>query len=275
MTENNEIQYPNIKQSWGIVGIAILSMILFSPVILLDNLIGEEISFLAYYLLAMGVPFLIVHRIKKKRTGLSNYNFDFSSVKIIMLVFIAIIAIQIGIISPFVNLIPMPEFMEKIFLELANQNGVFSFIAIVIAAPVLEELIFRGIILDGLLKKYSPVKSIIISSLLFGIVHLNPWQFLGAFIFGIFSGWIYYRTNKLILTIIMHFANNFLAFVAIYFFDEETMMDKSLTEIYGGLLNLSLISVGAIIITIICIYLLKNEFNKNEKCNYQQPSFNS
>ena len=73
----------------------------------------------------------------------------------------------------------------------------------------------------------------------------------------------------------MHFANNFLAFVAIYFFDEETMMDKSLTEIYGGLLNLSLISVGAIIITIICIYLLKNEFNKNEKCNYQQPSFNS
>lgn len=45
----------------------------------------------------------------------------------------------------------------------------------VIAAPVLEELIFRGMMLEGLLKKYSPVTSIIISSILFGVAHLNPW----------------------------------------------------------------------------------------------------
>ena len=88
---------------------------------------------------------------RKKRTGIKKYDFSLSSIKIIVLVSISIIAIQTGIISPIVNSLPTPELMQKIFLEFANQNRVFSFIAIVIAAPILEELIFRGIILNGLL----------------------------------------------------------------------------------------------------------------------------
>ena len=86
--------------------------------------------------------------------------------KIMALVSISIIAIQTGITQPIVNSLPMPEFMQKIFLEFANQKGVFSLLAIVIAAPIIEELIFRGIILNGLLQKYSQVKSIILSSVI-------------------------------------------------------------------------------------------------------------
>ena len=147
MIENKKIYYPSIGQSWGIVGIVILAMLLFSPVnMILNKVLGEEISFLVYYLLAMGVPFGIAHLIRNKRTGINTYNFSLSSFKIMAFVSISIIAIQTGIISPIVNSLPMPEFMQKIFLEFANQNGVFSFIAIVIAAPIIEELIFRGII---------------------------------------------------------------------------------------------------------------------------------
>src|SRR3546814_14754915 len=100
--------------------------------------------------------------------------------KIMGLVSITIIGIQTGITSPIVYSIPMPEFMQKLFLEFANQNGIFSFMTIVIAAPIIEELFFRGIILEGLLQRYSPVKSIILSSILFGIVNLNPWTFIIA-----------------------------------------------------------------------------------------------
>lgn len=260
MTEENRISYPNIGQAWGIVGISILSMILFSPVnILLNTITGKEISFLIYYLLAMGSTFWIAHLKRKKGTSVSGYNFDFGSAKIIILVSIAIIAIQIGIISPVVSIMPMPEFMEKVFLELAKGNGVFSFIAIVVAAPILEELVFRGIILDGLLKKYSPIKSILISSILFGVVHLNPWQFIGALIIGIFSGWVYYETKKLTLSILIHFVNNLFAFGSMYFMDLETIMDKSLTELYGGFLNLIVITFGAVVVTVICLYFLRLE----------------
>jgi len=262
MIENKKIYYPSSGQSWVIVGIAILSMLLFSPInLLLNKVLGKEISFLVYYLLAMGVPFCIAHLIRKKQTGINKYDFSLSSMKIMALVSISIIAIQIGIISPIVNSLPMPEFMQRIFLEFANQNGAFYFIAIVIAAPVIEELIFRGIILNGLLRRYSPVKSIILSSILFGIVHLNPWQFVGALIIGIFSGWVYYRTRKLSLSILIHLVNNLVAFVGMYFMDAETMMNESLTELYGGFTNLILITFGAILVSIIGVFLLRKEFN--------------
>ena len=267
MIESKKNYYPNIEQSWGIVGIAILSGLLFSPVnLILNKVVGKEISFLVYYLLAMGVPFCIAHLIRKRRTGIKKYNFSLSSIKIMALVSIAIIAIQTGIISPIVNSLPMPEFMQEIFLEFANQNGVFSFIVIVIAAPILEELIFRGIILNGLLQRYSPVKSIVLSSVLFGIVHLNPWQFISALIIGIFSGWVYYKTRKLSLSILIHLVNNLLAFIGMYFMDAETMLNESLSELYGGYTNLILITFGAILISIIAVFLLRKEFNvlKNE-----------
>lgn len=262
MTKKKEIYYPNVGQSWGIVGIAILSMLIFSPgYVILQTVLGKEISFLVYYLLAMGIPFIIAHTIKNKRTGNIKYDFNPSSMKIILLVSIATIAIQAGVILPILNQLPMPEFMKKAFLELANQNGVFSFITIVIAAPIIEELIFKGIILNGLLQRYSPSNSIIISSVLFGIVHLNPWQFISALVIGVFSGWVYYRTRKLMLPIIIHFVNNLLAFIEMYFIDAETMISGSPTEIYGNVLNLVLITVGAITVSIISILLLKKEFN--------------
>lgn len=273
MIEKKGASYPNIGQSWGIVGIAILSMLLFSPVsIILNNVLGKEISSLVSYLVSMGVPFGIAHLIRDKRTGINKYDFSFSSIKIMVLVSISIIAIQTGIISPIVSLLPMPDSIKKIFLEFANPNSVFSFITIVIAAPVIEELIFRGIILNGLLRKYSPVKSIVISSVLFGIVHLNPWQFIGAFIIGLVSGWVYYRTRKLTLSIMIHFVNNLIAFVGMCFSDAETMMNESLTELYGGYTNLILITAGAITVSIFSVLLLRKEFGSLKIDQWPGPS---
>lgn len=273
MTDIKELNYPNIRQSWGIVGIVILSMIVFSPALFfLNKIMGDELSFLVYYMITMGISIWIADAIRRKKTGVSVYNFEFSSLKIIVLVSIAVISLQVGIISPIVSLIPVPEFIIELLIELANQTGLFSFIAIVIAAPIFEELIFRGIILDGLLKKYSAVKSILLSSLLFGIIHLNPWQFIGAFLGGVFSGWVYYRTKKLTLPILIHLANNLFAFIAMYFTDAETMMNQSLIEQYGGILNSILITAGGIIISITCIYFLRDEFNKTEFKKWQVPT---
>lgn len=194
MEETELNHYPTIKQGWGIVGISILSMVVFGVVyVLLNPIVGQEATFLIYYLLSMGTAFWIAHQNRIKWTNVSIYNLELSSAKTILLVSIAAIAIQIGVISPIASLIPMPEFMKDIFIELAKQNGVLSFAAIVIAAPLLEELIFRGIILDGFLKRYTPTTSILVSSTLFGVVHLNPWQFVAAFAIGIFSGWVYYK----------------------------------------------------------------------------------
>lgn len=265
MTEEEVIAYPNIRQSWGIVGISILSMIFFSPVLLLlENIAGKEISFLIYYLSAMGAAFWIAHRKRENRTSVRGYDLNFSSAKVIILVSIAAIAILIGISVPVVSLIPMPEFVQRILLEHASRNGVFSFIAIVIAAPILEELIFRGIVLNGLLQKYSPLKSILISSVLFGVVHLNPWQFVSAFVIGVFSGWVYYKTRKITLSIMIHLTNNLFAFGSGFFMDAEVKLDTSMAQFYGGTFNFIAFTSGAILVAVVCLYLLRSEFKHTE-----------
>lgn len=265
MTNPKIRNYPSIAQSFGITGIVILVMLLLSPLnIGLNKVMNKEASMLVNYLLSMGISFWIVHTIKKTKTGNSTFNLTIENIRIIPFLIIGSIALLFGIISPIAGLIPMPESIEKAILAFGSQTGIFTFILMVIAAPILEELIFRGIILEGLLKRYSPVKSILISSFLFGLVHLNPWQFVTGLILGVFSGWVYFKTRSLSYSIIIHAAANLSGFLLRFIIDVESSMDKTLAESYGGLTNLILTIVGSIILVSLCIYFLTKEFNKIE-----------
>jgi membrane protease YdiL (CAAX protease family) len=83
---------------------------------------------------------------------------------------------------------------------------------VVIVAPVLEEIVFRGIIMKGLINKgLNPMKAIIISAVIFGIVHQNPWQFVGAGLLGCVLGLVYYKTKSLLASILLHAFNNLLS----------------------------------------------------------------
>ncbi len=267
--ESNNYQkgaYPSHAQSWGIVGIAVLSMLVFAPAQLyLNKLVGEDAGLFIYYALAMGAVFVFAHFLRKKETGQNSYNFKIASPKIIVVVVVTIIALHLGLIAPLANLIPMPDFFREIFMQLFSNAGFFSFLTAVILAPVIEEIIFRGIILDGLLKKYSPQKAIIISSLLFGIVHLNPWQFVAAFLIGIFIGWIYYKTGNLSLAIIIHLINNLLGSISIYFSDAGVMQEVSTRELYGTPLITFMVMLACITIATISIILLNNSFSTSKK----------
>jgi membrane protease YdiL (CAAX protease family) len=259
--------YPNIGQSFGIAGIMILASILISPLTLIGNkFIDKDLLFLIYYVIAVGVTFFIVYSIRKRKTDNTTFNFKIENKRIIPFVIILIAALNFGLIAPIINLIPMPESLQKIFADLMGKYSFFTFITIVIAAPILEELIFRGIILDGLLKKHSPVKSILIASVLFGLVHLNPWQFIAALSLGAFAGWIYYETKSVSFAIIIHAANNLGGFLIGYFSNSDTLStNKTLIESYGGVLNLVLVLVSSIAIVAISIYYLREEFKKNKK----------
>ncbi|WP_297329292.1 type II CAAX endopeptidase family protein [uncultured Bacteroides sp.] len=103
----------------------------------------------------------------------------------------------------------LPDWMSNTFDLL--QTGWLGILCIAIIGPILEELLFRGAITKGLLKKYSPVKAILISGLIFGIFHLNPAQIVGASLSGFLFAWLYYRTGSLISCILIHILNNSLS----------------------------------------------------------------
>ncbi len=250
--------YPNIIQSIGIGGIIILGLLIFSPVYaMLIKLIDKDASALIYYLLATGGAFLIINLIKRKKTGKISYNFEIKNKQIIPYVIIIPIFIYIGII------IPISASIELLFNDgktISGSNiriGIFNFIHFIIASPILEELIFGGIILNGLLKKHSPIKSILITSFIFGLIHLDIAQFVSAFTMGIFTGWIYYKTKSLTFSIVIHAITNLTALIMNHF---NLYGFLKLLIVHGSTENiLSIISIilGSISIILICIYFLK------------------
>jgi uncharacterized protein len=254
--------YPNLNQSFGIVGIIILLMIGLSPIIFMKDFLGEDAASFLYYVATMGLSFWIIHKKRFNKIGVSKFQFAKFSPKVFILLIVAVVSLQVGVSSPIINLIPMPDFVKEMFRELAGQKGLFPFLMIVIAAPIFEELIFRGIILEGLLNRYSIFTSILASSLLFGIVHLNPWQFVSAMVIGFLAGWVYYKTKNLALPMLIHFVNNGFAFGSMFFLDTEKMMDQSLAEQYGGMTNFYLITIGAILLSIGSIIFLRNTLNR-------------
>lgn len=77
----------------------------------------------------------------------------------------------------------------------------------VIVGPIAEELFFRKAMIDRL-SAYHPTDAILLSALLFGLMHGNLTQFLYAFPLGVLFGIIYYRTQNIGYTIVLHVVIN-------------------------------------------------------------------
>ena len=131
------------------------------------------------------------------------------------------------------EIIALPNWMEDEFVGMSR--NVLGAISIAIMAPLVEELLFRGAIEGHLLKQgKSPVAAILISSLIFGIVHINPAQVPFAFAIGAVFGWLYYRTGSVVLGIIGHFINNSIATIQMMTLSKEELNTKTIDMIGEG-----------------------------------------
>ncbi|MBA7591923.1 hypothetical protein ES708_34094 [subsurface metagenome] len=149
--------------------------------------------------------------------------------------------------------------MEQLLAMLATKD-VWTFMMIGITGPILEEALFRGIILDGFLTRYKPGKAIFWSALLFGLFHLNPWQFIPGFLIGLLLGYIYLKTRSIIPVILVHIVNNSFSYLIMYFYGDDVMSFRDLfTE--SGDYNLFL-AVSTVIFAA-SLFLLYKILNQN------------
>lgn len=115
----------------------------------------------------------------------------------------------------YLHIVPSKNIFNTYMQNATIINTIVISIQVIIIGPVIEELIFRKILLGKLLEKFSnrPIKAIVYSALIFGIVHLNIIQGVAAFGGGIILGLIYYYTNSIKATIFAHILNNFLIII--------------------------------------------------------------
>ncbi|MGI9526919.1 MAG: CPBP family intramembrane glutamic endopeptidase [Weeksellaceae bacterium] len=269
----NNPQFQRIKNTYHNFQVTILeSLLFFFIVIMLGQLVAGVVSAPTFFIpelsiLLLPLSFLLGFGsvafvlLKVKGMGLNDVK-DFFHRKLNPIQ--AILAIILyGVSLPLAEYLtmlvpidgnPILEDLYKFFTEsmkIVFEQKVAAFIMVCLLAPVLEEFIFRGIILRGLLHKgVNPWVSVILTGILFGAAHMNPWQFMGAGFLGFIFGIVYWRTRSLWLVIFLHFLNNLIAYIITIYNGnlEETVFEP----------NLMLI-IGSVILTVIVIYFLYNK----------------
>ena len=147
------------------------------------------------------------------------------------------------------NVPDMPQFMVD--TPISFLLNLFTF---AVLPALIEELIWRGYILRTL-RPYGDFFAVLISSLLFSLMHENLRQLPFTFIVGLFLGYLYVQTGNIWIPIVVHFINNSLSMVSQYVSFHLT--DK------GMLLFSVLLTYGLLILGWIALLFLMLKYRKN------------
>ena len=175
---------------------------------------------------------------------------------------IALIVSAMYILNLSIEQLGIPNTLEETFIAMSRNP--FGILSIALLAPILEELLFRGAIqgiLQNTLKK--PWTAILISSFIFGVVHMNPAQIPFAFLLGLMFGWLYYRTGSLLPGIVGHVLNNSTAAINMILYGNSTIEEQM-----NSPLTMWLWALAAIVIFILsAIWLNRNLTTKEHPSN--------
>lgn len=107
-------------------------------------------------------------------------------------------------------------------------------LVVVIIGPIMEELLYRKLMIDRL-AAFGDLPAILFSSVLFGIGHGNFFQFAHTTLLGLLLGYLYTSTGKLRYSVILHMLTNFLGSVAVLpLMDIATSVQEQLTAVGGN-----------------------------------------
>jgi CAAX protease family protein len=143
------------------------------------------------------------------------------------------------------SLFPVDPYSQTMLLNFMR-GGWLTVLMICVIGPLLEEVLFRGILLRGFISHYPPLVAIIASSLLFALVHFNMYQIPGAFVVGCFFSWLYYISRSLWPCLIAHSLSNLSAYI-FYLQSPETFLtvtDVTYNNVVVNLFTVILSGVG-------------------------------
>jgi len=204
----------------------------------LSALFSEDISGsgpfnIFMYVATMAVPILLFDFFVARKEG-KKLSFDFSTkpFRVYLLIFPMMFGMMM-VADYTTQLIPTTGgFLGEVYKMYTDQfaklasSPISLIIMTVILAPILEEILFRGIIMKGLINnKVKPITAIIVSAFIFGAVHFNPWQFAGAFLLGLVLGLVYYKTKSLLMPILLHAFNNGISAIIMLYSESENFSD--------------------------------------------------
>jgi uncharacterized protein len=113
-----------------------------------------------------------------------------------------------------------PEGMKQVLDIVRDLHQLaLSLLLLAVLAPLVEELVFRGLLYGWLAGRWGKNVGWIVSSLAFAAAHAEPAHIILVFPLGLLFGWLRQRTDSLLPSLVAHVANNSLALVAAAYLD--------------------------------------------------------
>lgn len=227
--KNNRILIPELRmkvifQSLGLfLSIFVLNLVftflIIGIIVVFDinqiDLLGLSMG-LIYYLMTFLILLIFLSFDKERNYFWKLFSLQRPFYSFILMILILILDfLLIFVAYDFLYELLMPSLVEEdLFYDSSSSNDplilLLLFISLSIAAPIFEEMVFRGYILQKLRKSFSDIFSILLSGILFGIAHwsifapFDLYQTGAATIGGFLYGWLTIRTESIWPSIIAH-----------------------------------------------------------------------
>jgi membrane protease YdiL (CAAX protease family) len=179
----------------------------------------------------------------------------------------------------FQEMVPMPEVlrelaepykkgMEELTRVVVHANSpaeLMTVILVVAVVPaIVEELLFRGLIQKVFERLMSPVVSAILAGTVFGLFHLNPFEVVPLIGIGVFLGMLRYRSQTILLPILVHFINNFIAILAVYYGlnEENILIQQQSSPDAGTMLFILIVSISLFFISFVAYLRITHNISR-------------
>jgi membrane protease YdiL (CAAX protease family) len=197
----------------GIAGIPILWSVLS----------GSSLEALTRWVLVLGpIPYLIFPiiyiKIRKYHAGAI---FRFRAVPVEVLFMSMLLGLALSVVGDELDrliqiVLPMPQsLIEQLQFMRAEtySDWVVLLLGVVLLTAFAEEISFRGFLQVSLERKGDPTRAVLLTSLTWTMIHMNPWWAIQIFLMGVVIGFLAWRTNSIIPVIIVHGMNNLLSLI--------------------------------------------------------------
>lgn len=201
--------------------IAQVAVIIFAPILFFLTPLNEFESGIYGNILSFVIGFIIIFNLLKPDMREARYKRDAANINEVILwsifgVFLAYVAQAIAV-SIEINILGIKSTSQntELLMEITRAIPLFLIITVFIA-PVLEEIIFRKIIFGVLYKHTNFFIAGIISALIFGIIHQEPKHLLIYASMGFVLAYVYVKTKRIIVPIIVHIVLNSITVILQY-----------------------------------------------------------
>jgi len=135
----------------------------------------------------------------------------------------------------------------------AGGGIIMQLVVIGLLAPIVEELCFRGVVLNRLSAWMPTWAAVLISSIVFGLVHIDTFQILYTTLIGFIFAWGYIRTKNLWIPIVGHVV-----------FNMTSVLLGHYMEVTGAEMPSVILIIPSAVLTVLCVVLMQKMLPKDE-----------